>query len=161
MVEKKANEDNFQDPLEDYEPHSYSDPLEESLAEEPVSNIQHNPHASISPETLVEDAVRQLANQHVACLLVEENEKLVGVFTEREVLNKVALEKDVLKRPVRDIMTIDPIYVYADDPAASALSVMAGSGYRHVPIVDSDENVIGIVSPQRVTAFLSAHFAGE
>lgn len=152
-----STNDEFTDPLENYEPRTYADPLEEAIAEEPVANIQHHPHASIHPDESVAVAVRKLAAEHVACLLVEDNERLVGVFTDREVLNKVALEPDQQNRPVREFMTDDPVYVYAQDPAAAALCVMAVSGHRHVPVVDSEERVVGIVSPQRVTRFLLNH----
>ena len=94
----------------------------------------------------------------MACLLVEEDGKLLGLFTYREVLDKVALEADLLDRPVREVMTTHPVYVREDDPIAAALCVMALHGYRHVPILDADEEVLGIVSPQRVTKFLSKYF---
>ena len=72
---------------------------------------------------------------------------------------KAALEYDKLKDvPVSTVMTDQPIYVYVNDTSAKALSVMAIAGYRHVPVVDEDLNVCGIVSPQRVTAFLTEHF---
>ena len=60
---------------------------------------------------------------------------------------KVALElEQVQDRPVRDVMTSNPIYVYESDSPAAALAVMAVSGYRHVPILDLDDNLIGIGS---------------
>ena len=151
----------FVDPLENYDPKKYSDPLEKAIAEETVSQIQHRPHASVAPDASVAEAVKKLATEHVACLLVEEHGKLVGLFTDREVLNKVALEESSMDTPVRDVMTTDPVYVYEDDPAAAALCVMAVSGYRHVPVVDNQERVVGIISPKRVTEFLSKHFAAS
>lgn len=147
--------DEFQDPLENYDPKSYSDPIEQALAEESVAAIQHEPYSTISPDTKVSDAIEELARQHVACLLVAEEGRLVGVFSDRDVLDHVALEYDVVKdKPVREVMTDSPVYVYATDPSASALAVMAATGYRHVPIVDVHEQLVGIASPQRVTAFL-------
>jgi CBS domain-containing protein len=84
---------------------------------------------------------------------------LVGVFSERDVLSKVVLEYDKVKDlPVSEVMTTEPIYVNETDSAVVALSVMALCGYRHVPVVDLNDNVVGIVSPQRVTEFLQKHF---
>ena len=77
-------------------------------------------------------------------------------------MDKVALEFDAVKdRPVRDLMTAKPVYVYATDSAAAAFTVMAVAGYRHVPVLDLDENLVGIVSPQRVTSFLQEHLNKE
>ena len=154
--------DEFQDPLENYDPKTYDDPVEQALAEETVEAIQHEPFATISPDTSVAEAVRKLAGFHIACLLVQVEGKLVGVFSDRDVLDKVALEYDQVKdRPVSEVMTADPVYVYSTDPTAAALSVMAVSGYRHVPILDLDDQLVGIASPQRVTAFLQRFFDSE
>lgn len=159
MNDGSSREGKFEDPLENYDPKTYDDPLQQAIAEESVLSIQHEPHASIHPDTTVAEAVEKLAADHVSCLLVEEDGKLVGVFTDREVLNKVALEIDRNDRPVRELMTENPVFVYSHDPVASALCVMAASGFRHVPIVDTAERVVGIVSPQRVTNFLSTHMS--
>lgn len=154
--------DEFQDPLENYEPKTYDDPVEQALADETVEAIQHHPFATITPETTVADAVQQLAGFHIACLLVARDNKLVGVFSDRDVLDKVALEYDNVKdQPVSEVMTTNPVYVYESDPAAAALSVMAVSGYRHVPILDLDGNLSGIASPQRVTSFLQQFFDSQ
>jgi CBS domain-containing protein len=151
--------EDFQDPLENYDPKKYTDPLERALAEEPVMQIRHEPMATIAPETPIRDAVKRLAGLHVACLLVEQEGKLLGVFSDRDVLDKVALEYDDVKDlPVRDVMTSDPVYVNETDSAAAAFSVMAVAGFRHVPILDVKQNLVGIVSPQRVTAFLEQQF---
>jgi CBS domain-containing protein len=152
---------NFQDPLEDYDPKTYDDPLQRVLAEESVAAIQSTPFVSVSTQTTVEDAVNKLAELHVACLLVESEGKLVGVFTDRDVLNRVSLEYDELKkRPVSEVMTTEPVFVYDTDSAAAVLSVMAISGYRHVPVLSMNGTIVGIVSPQRVTAFLQRQLEG-
>ncbi len=152
------DEGEFQDPLENYDPPVFDDPLEQALHEETVLAIQSQPYASISCTTTVADALQKLAGQEISCLLVEDQGKLVGVFSDRDLLNKVALEYETVKdSPVSNYMTNQPIYVDETDSAAAALSVMAVSGFRHVPIVDLQENLVGIVSPQRVTKFLRAH----
>jgi CBS domain-containing protein len=151
-------EDSFDDPLENYEPKTYSDPIEKSIAEDPVTNIRHQPFVAVSPDISATDAVNKLAAEHVSCLLVEEDERLVGVFTDREVLHKIALADNAADIKLRDVMTADPVYVYEDDPIAAALCVMAASGYRHVPVVNGEEKITGIISPQRVTNYLTSKF---
>jgi CBS domain-containing protein len=158
MSELASDPDEFQDPLNNYEPKEYNDPLERALIEEEIGTIRHEPFTTISPETTIGEAVDQLAGLHVACLLVAENDRLVGVFSDRDVLLKVAFEyEEVKNRPVREVMTTEPIFVNETDSAVSALSVMALCGYRHVPVVDLDDNLVGIISPQRVTDFLMRH----
>ena len=80
----------FQDPLENYEPRSYEDAVEEALAEQSVNAIMHEPYASIASDTIVSDAVRKLSEYQIALLMVETDGKLTGVFSHRDVLNRVA-----------------------------------------------------------------------
>ncbi len=150
---------NFQDPLENYEEQTYSDELERALVEETVAAIQSAPFDCISPDTTIEDAVKKLAASDVACLLVEEEGDLVGLFTDREVLDKLAVEYESVKNmPVRMVMTADPVFVYSTDTPAAVLHVMAVSGHRHVPVIARDGNLLGIASPQRVVGFLQQYF---
>ena len=156
----KKNNGEFQDPLENYDPKTYDDPLEQALAEQPVMAIQHEPFTTIPPELPVHEAISKLASMHAACLLVEKDEQLVGVFSDRDVLNNVALDYEKVKdSPVSEVMTTNPVYVFETDSSAAALTVMADSGFRHVPILDLDHKITGIVSPQRVTGFMHAYFA--
>lgn len=159
-VPRKEPEE-FIDPLQNYDPKSYKDSLEQALAEESVTAIQCTPVATIDPDTPIHAAVKTLAGMQVACLLVEEDGRLVGVFSDRDVLDRIALEYEQVKdRPVSEFMTTDPIYAYESDSAAAALSIMAVSGVRHVPVTNIDQKVVGIVSPQRVTEFLRKHVMG-
>ena len=151
--------DEFQDPLENYDPKVYHDELERALAEENVAALHSTPFATIPSSLPIREAVAQLAGQHIACLLVEEQGKLVGVFTDRDVLDRVTLEyEDVQDRPVSTVMTAEPVYVNGTDSSAAALTVMAVSGFRHVPVLGSEEKIAGIVSPHRITEFLKSHF---
>jgi len=145
----------FEDPLDDYEPREYENPLEEALAEETVAAIQSRPYAEISPEKTVFAALQALAGLRVASLLVVDEGRLVGVFTERDVLERVATDiEDVRNLPVRLLMTENPVVVYETDPAGRALSAIATAGYRHVPVLNLDEEVVGVISLRRVLAFL-------
>ena len=151
--------ESYQDPLENYDPRKYEDPLEHALAEETVQAIQSQPYVSVPPNATVGEALRKLVALDVACVLVEDEGKLVGVFSERDLLNKVALEYDQVKnQPITDLMTSNPTYIYNTDSSAAALSVMAATGYRHVPVVDLDEKLIGIIGPLRVTTFLQTRY---
>lgn len=162
MNDAISDKDDFQDPLEDYEPKKYDDPLEQALVDEELSCIRHEPFVAVAPDMPVAEAVKKLAGLHIACLLIAEGDKLVGVFSERDVLSRVALEFEQVKdQPVSSVMTNDPIFVCETDSAVVALSVMALCGYRHVPVLDINDNLVGIISPQRVTEFLQSHFKTE
>jgi CBS domain-containing protein len=149
----------FQDPLENYEPSEYKDRLEEALAEETVAAIRSKPYAEISPDKTVYSALQVIAGLKVASLLVVENGTLVGVFTERDALERVVSQYHGVKHlPVCDVMTSTPVVVYETDPAGAALSAIAVAGYRHVPVLDVHDKVVGVISPHRVFEFIQERF---
>ena len=150
----------FEDPLENYDPPEFDDPVERALHEQRASAIPSKPFTVVSADTPTAAALAQLVGKHIACVLVEDGDRLAGVFSDRDVLEKVALEYDRVKDlPVREVMTTDPVHVHQDDAASAVFSVMAVSGHRHVPVVDSEHAIVGIVTPQRATSFLQKHFA--
>ena len=155
MAEQTSNEGEFQDPLEDYEPRQYDDSLEAALVDKSITEIQAQPYITVTADTSIREALDKLVGDDIACLMVEEDGKLVGVFGDRDVLDKVALELDSIRdRPIREVMKPNPIYVYESDAPGAALAVMAVTGHRHVPLVSLDETIKGIISPQRVVRFL-------
>ena len=58
-------------------------------------------------------------------------------------------------QPVSSVMRKGPVYVYETEDVAATLSVMAVSGFRHVPVLNLEDKLVGIVTPRRVTQFLS------
>ncbi|GAB5441063.1 MAG: hypothetical protein Fues2KO_14120 [Fuerstiella sp.] len=148
----------FTDPLENYDPPNFSDPLESALHDCTVSDLQTQPHMCVTTTTPVRETMKLMTGRQISCVLVEEDDRLVGVFGDRDVLDRVALEyDDVIDQPVGNVMSRNPVFVRADESAAKVLAIMAISGYRHVPVVDLQGKTIGIVSPQRVARFLSEY----
>lgn len=149
------NEMSYEDPLSNYEPPVYGSDLEASLAETLVAQVQSHPFASVSPQTTIRSALSLLADRQIACVIVMEEGELRGVFTERDVLNKVANQySEVCNRPVSEVMTTNPVFVFDTDTAAAALCVLAAFGYRHVPVINRERQVQGIVSPRRILSFV-------
>ncbi|MEX0774935.1 MAG: CBS domain-containing protein [Phycisphaeraceae bacterium] len=149
----------FVDPLKNYAQREYSDDLERSLAEDlPVDVMTTQPAKTVSTDTTVGDVMRMMVDLNIACVLVTDNDRLVGVFSERDVLLKVADQYDKVRDcPISLVMTHEPLVAYADDPVGKALNLMAVAGVRHVPIVDVDGKVVGIVGPRRVIDYLGKH----
>lgn len=149
----------FEDPLSVYEPTEYLSELERALAEEPVSVIESRPYPEVDSTAPIRRAVHALHGLRVASLLVVDDGRLVGIFTERDVLEKVAARyHELADRPVSEAMTSDPLVVYGSDPAGTALAAIAAAGYRHVPVLNESEEILGIVSPRRVFTFMDRQF---
>ena len=151
--------DEFVDPLSNYEPAVYGNELQRAMAEESVLSIHSRPYAEVRPDTTVREAVEVLNDLQISSLLVVDAGRLVGIFTERDVLESVAERYvHIADAPVSEFMTSQPIVVYECDPVGAALAAIAIGGYRHVPVLSMSDQVLGIVSPKRVFEFLEMRF---
>lgn len=108
----------------------------------------------IDAATPVEDAIARMQADGIDCLLVTEGGTLVGIFTDRDAILKVA-GSSAGRRPVRDVMTPDPVVLRSGDPVAVAIHKMAVGGFRHVPIVKGGVPV-AVVSAKDVFRHLAA-----
>ena len=108
----------------------------------------------IDAGTPVEDAIARMQADGIDCLLVTEGGALVGIFTDRDAILKVAGSSGG-GRPVRDVMTPDPVVLRSGDPVAVAIHKMAVGGFRHVPIVKGGVPV-AVVSAKDVFRHLAA-----
>ncbi len=152
----------FEDPLNNYEFCAYDDELERVLAEELMEVVPAQPCAQIASKTTIRAAVEMLKQLSISSLLIVDDGRLVGIFTERDVLEKVAEQFPKLAdHPVANVMTADPLVVYTGDSAGIALAAIAAAGYRHVPVLNEVDQVVGIVSPRRAFAFLESRFESE
>jgi CBS domain-containing protein len=86
--------------------------------------------------TAVGEVIARMQSESLDCVLVTDEGKLVGIFTDRDAVLKVAGGRSDLNRPVGELMTPDPVILRREDPIAVALNKMAVGGFRHVPIVD-------------------------
>ncbi len=98
------------------------------------------------PETLVVKAAKLMAKKNVGAIMVIEETRLVGIFTERDIAFRVvALGLDAQTTRIADVMTPAPDTVDPDKPFGYALLRMHEGGFRHLPVI-KDGRVVGIVS---------------
>jgi CBS domain-containing protein len=100
----------------------------------------------LSAAASVREACELMATNHVGAVLVMEDGRLDGIFTERDALNRVlAARLDPDTTRIADVMTREPITLSPQTPVTEALRLMSEIGFRHLPIVDQEE-VQGIIS---------------
>lgn len=99
-----------------------------------------------SPETTVSKAAKLMAHRKVGAVMVVADQKLVGIFTERDaVFRVIARGRDPRATPLSDVMTIAPQTVDPDKSFGYAMLIMHENGFRHVPVLE-DGKLVGIVS---------------
>ena len=101
---------------------------------------------SLSPQQSVFDALQMLSDHNVGALMVLDNGKLAGVFSERDYTRKIALAgKSSKETLVKDIMTANVITVSPQVRTRDCLALMGKKGIRHLPVVEGDK-VLGMIS---------------
>jgi len=146
----------FSDPLSDYSEPEYADELERALAEDALTDMDITPFEAVPPTMLVGEAVQRMASSSIYSMMIVEDGKLVGIFTERDVLTKVAEQYETVReQPISSVMTPNPVSVYDIEPPAKALNLMTIGGFRHIPVLNADDKVVGIVGPQRTSTYLA------
>ena len=132
--------------------HLLNDRLGELGAEQPLD---------VAPGSPVAYAVHVMQQHQTGCVLVEEDGRLVGILTERDVLLKAAGDKmDLSAVAVREIMTQDPVILREEDTLAVALHKMSIGGFRHIPLV-AEGRPTRVVSIGDVFRHISAFIDGE
>jgi CBS domain-containing protein len=113
----------------------------------PISSVmERKKFVTASPEKSVSHAAGLMASKNVGAVVVVEDGKLVGIFTERDVVFRVvAMGLDPKKTALRAVMTAEPIALSPGQLYGHALVVMQDNGFRHVPVVENGL-AIGIIS---------------
>ena len=102
---------------------------------------------TMPPTATVAEACRRMSDRRVGAVLVtEDGDRLVGIFTGRDAVDRVLAEAlDAASASLADVMTRDPHCMPPGRTAIEALRLMQDGGFRHIPITDGDR-VVGIVS---------------
>jgi len=121
--------------------------IERSLMEDAVSVLHPKKPVTVRPTATIRDTIQiMLAKDIGALLVVNEANKLLGIFSERDLLRRVAgLHDEYADKTVQEFMTANPETVSANDTLAFALHKMDVGGYRHMPVVQ-DGLATGVVS---------------
>ena len=124
-----------------------------AILETPISELPLRDPILVSATSTVADAVKSMNDNHTGCVLVGREGKLIGIFTERDVLTKDFFRADSHTVAVESVMTKNPETLEADDSVAFALNKMSVGGYRHIPIIQGGRPV-GVLSVRDIVDFL-------
>ena len=154
-------DEHLDDELEIMSERSQSGRIEFSadVFDEPIKVLCKTPAITVPRTTTIGEAVKLMQERKKGALLVVENSKLVGIFTERDFLKKVGVEADKWKsRPVEDLMTPNPESLTLNDEVKFVINRMHVGGYRHVPIVNEQGEPLHLISLRDMLGFLLDHF---
>jgi CBS domain-containing protein len=113
--------------------------------------IARTPLVAVAPETTVMEAVRTMAQESIGAIGVTDRDRLLGIFSERDLMLRVVLEKrDPEKTRIREVMTTPVETINRDSTADDALKIMLEKHIRHLPIIDGGGFLCGMISMRNV-----------
>lgn len=113
-----------------------------------VNECMCNDVCCIKPDTTINEVAKLMGTKHIGCIPVcDDNDCICGIVTDRDIiLRSIACEKDPKTTPVSDIMTCDVCTCKKDDEMSNAESKMAQNQIRRLPVCDSNNQVVGILT---------------
>lgn len=113
----------------------------------------------VAPTTLVHEVFQRMREERRGAILICDDDKLVGIFTERDALRLMA-DLANLDVPVSQVMVRNPVCLPPDATVGRAIKVMARGGFRQLPIVDGSGKPLGILKVSGILHYLVQHFPG-
>jgi CBS domain-containing protein len=124
------------------------------LLETPLSEVRRSPPVTVAEAATVARCIELMRKKNVSAVLVKKGKKLTGIFTERDLVMKAMAAKAWGRQPVKKFMTPRPDTLRLRDPVAYALNQMRVGRYRHMPLVDGDGSLAGIVAIKDIIDFI-------
>src|SRR5260221_12261845 len=110
--------------------------IEAVLRSRRIRQLDLPPCLSVDVGDSLLDTLRTMQASGSGSVLVIENERLAGIFTERDLISKVAVASVDHSRPIRDFMTTNPTVLNPEDSVFDAIYLMEEHGYRNIPLVE-------------------------
>lgn len=135
--------------------------LRDELKSEQVDHLDLTNFSQVRSGTSVKDVVSRMRKDGVNVCLIVEGGRLLGIFTDRDVLHKVVATPETWNEPIDSIMTPEPISISTDAAAADALWLMDEKSIRHLPAVDDSGNLAGNMTHQTIIGYLAGRYPIE
>jgi len=132
--------------------------IRQSLTHDAIQTLQVRAALTVGPDANVEAAITRMRERGEGCVIITEHGKPIGVFTERDVLVKFLGDGGDPTRNITKVMTGPPQVAVEGCTVASVIRQMHAGGFRHLPVVDAEGMLRGVVSVKRVVEFLVEHF---
>jgi CBS domain-containing protein len=128
-----------------------------------ILTICDETHAVVNLTASAADAIKEMLDKRTgAAAVLDDNRVVAGIFTERDVMQKLALDsRQAAEVPVREVMTTPVVLATSEISPAEALAVMIDAHHRHLPIVDDDGRLLGMLSMRHVLQAKIDELAGQ
>jgi len=131
----------------------------QALASATVADLSPRPHAQVGVDAAMWKVVAEMTAKGRGAVLVEDEGTLVGIFTERDLLNRVDYSDTLWSHlVVGDVMTPHPMVIRRDDSLSEAVRRLIAGHRRHLPVVDERGHVLGMISIRDILSYIAERF---
>ena len=135
--------------------------IEQALRQEKLRNLPRPEPASVPSGTSLGETLKCMRAAGGAAVLVCRGGRAIGIFTERDVLNKLFAAPVDDSQPVDRFMTANPASLPLDATLGEAVRLMTEKGYRNVPLVDQEGRSAGMIAARDIVQYVAEHFPTE
>ncbi len=132
--------------------------LEHVIQDWKVRHLEPSRPVIVTPDTSLAETIKAMMAERAGYAFVCENGSLRGIVTERDYLLKVMGLGVEYTAPVRDFMTPNPTTIREDATIVEAMRLMDAGNYRHLPVLDADGGILGVISTRHIISFIVEHF---
>jgi CBS domain-containing protein len=120
-----------------------------------VQQMMSSPVVHVAPDNSVADALRAMIDRDIGAVVVVEDGRPVGVFTERDVSRRILDDRELLVRTVGDVMSTPVVSVAPTDEVVFIFGLMTGKRIRRLPVVEGDR-LVGIITERDLLSWVDA-----
>jgi len=131
--------------------------IKPNLKQDFIDRTFVDPPLTVDQQISLRDALVLLKQHRCGHLLVCEQGKLIGIFTERDFLYLIAKEA-TLEQPIENVMTRNVVFLSPEDTVGTSIAMMSERGYRHIPVADADSQPIGVSRVSGILRYLVEFF---
>jgi CBS domain-containing protein len=135
--------------------------LEETLPHLLIRDISLPEPLIVQRGSTLRTTIEAMQTARRPCALVCEGRRIAGIFTERDILDRLMLGAVDYGVPIDAVMTPDPRTLLLDDRVGDAIRLMTREGHRHIPLVDAEGLGAGLLSARDILGYIAEHFPTE
>jgi CBS domain-containing protein len=135
--------------------------IEHDLQAEKVTSLDLSEFVTVETGTSIRATVSKMRAKGCNCAFVAREGRLVGIFTDRDILRSIVDRPEIWDHGIDEVMTHDPHTISAHQTAGDALKLMKSHHFRNTPVIDVKGEIVGNLTHFAVIRYLAESFPEE
>ncbi|QQS48240.1 MAG: CBS domain-containing protein [Acidobacteriota bacterium] len=126
-----------------------------------IRELTLRPAVLVERDASISETVQSMKAKNYGVALICDHGRLIGIFTERDLLNRVIGENVGYDEPIERVMTGEPQSLSIDDTVADAMQIMQQGDFRNIPLRNGEGKASGVLTVREIISFFAEHFPEE